>query len=71
MAYRDCALGMRVRIHPEQAREAILSAYRRVKGNTTKAAELLGVNRATLKRWVCRLELRDDIDQIRLDSDAA
>lgn len=70
MAYRECELGLLVRLDEKRAGVRIMRAYRRSKGNTTKAAERLSVDRATLKRWVRRLALRDDIDAIRSDAAA-
>lgn len=65
MAYRDCTLGNLVKSKPKKARERIMKAYRRVNGNTTRAAAHLGVARSTLKRWVSSLNLRTEIEAVR------
>lgn len=70
MAYRECELGLMVKLFPDDASTRIMDAYRQTDGNTTHAAELLGVNRATLKRWVAKLSLRKAVEKLR-DPEAA
>lgn len=63
--YREQVLGALVRVAPDQAKAQILEAYRRQEGLTVDAAQMLGVGRRTLQRWVKLLALHAQIDRIR------
>lgn len=65
MGYQQSELSLRVRLHPKEAAKQILDGFRRADGQTVRAAELLGVTDRTLDRWVARLGLRHQVEEIR------
>lgn len=65
MAYRPNEMGMLVTINPDQARKRLLSAFTKCDGGTTQVANKLGVNIATVKRWIARLEIRPQVEEMR------
>lgn len=66
--YRPTALGLLISTDPERAKVRILRALRAAGGNNTRAAAALGVDLATLKRWVNKLELRPQLQALRAAS---
>lgn len=71
MAYRHSELGEQVTSDPTKAAKTIIRAAKKVDGIMTPLADELGVNRATLYRWIETLDnnyaqnVRATIDGIR------
>lgn len=58
-------IGYLIAFEPELARRQLLEVFRAEVGMPTRVARRLGVDHATVKRWVARLGIRGEIDQIR------
>lgn len=72
MSYKPNKMGMLVQINPDQARKQLLTAFRRYDGGTTQVATALDVNIATVKRWIAKLEIRPQVEEMRqIAADAA
>jgi len=54
-----------MRSEPQKAKVELLRLLRAHDGNNTSAARQLGVDVATLKRWIQRLGVRAQLDQMR------
>jgi transposase len=65
MARRRIPLGVLVRVDPNRARRALVIAYKGTRGNASAVARMLGVDHATVLRWVTRLNLADEIERVR------
>jgi len=65
--YRTIELGQLVRIDREEAVRRILEAHMRTRGNTTRAAEELGVSRRHLVRLLAELNLAGAVSRMRRD----
>jgi len=58
------SMGSLIRNKPEQARERILAAFLKAKGNRARAAQELGLsNVRSLYRWIDRLSLWEAIEK--------
>jgi hypothetical protein len=57
-------LGALIVTHPEDAKEQILAAVLRAKGDRKKAAELLATTHRSFYRFVEKLRLWDEIDKL-------
>lgn len=62
MTHQRATMG---RVLGDSVRGLILAAYRAENGNSTRAAERLGVSRRTLLRWVERYDLRAQVQAAR------
>jgi transcriptional regulator with GAF, ATPase, and Fis domain len=58
-------MGLKVRLHPEEAVRDILDAFARSKGRHAGAASQFGVTVRTLDRWVARLGLQSQVETIK------
>ncbi len=65
MAFRATRWAYLVRFEPDKAKQKILQAFKKTKGNAVKAAELLDVSHRSLTRAVGALSLTDEIDKLR------
>lgn len=66
MAYRQTRLGLLIALGQHQtAKRVIREALRNADGSVNGAAEILGVDRSTLRRWIHKLRLRRDVNQMK------
>ena len=67
MAYRDTDIGLMLRVKPDQTKKKLLRLFKKHDGNTTYVADDVGVDVATVKRWIikCGAEFRAEIESYR------
>jgi hypothetical protein len=67
MAYRDTDIGLTIRLDPTKGKRQLLRLFTRHEGNTTHVAKAVGVDVATVKRWIvkCGTEFRAEIEALR------
>lgn len=70
MAHRDTEIGLMLRANPGKAKARLLKVFAKHGGNSTYVAKALGVNVATVKRWIgkCGDEFRQQIQAMRDDA---
>jgi hypothetical protein len=61
-------IGTIAMFQPERARELILSAAAKAKGNVREMARIFDVTEVTMHRQINKLELRADVRKIRSDA---
>lgn len=68
MSYRKSELGLMMQVNEQAARARIVEAYRKAEGYVPAAASILGVGARSLVRWTTELDLRKEVDKIRVDN---
>ncbi len=58
-------IGALIRAKPDEARTKILDALRAANGNRRRASLALGAGPRSIYRWIEKLELWDEVDEIR------
>lgn len=64
MGYVHHRVNYLIDLEPEKAKEEIFTALKQAKMHRPTASEILGVNAATLYRWITRLSLSREIRKL-------
>ncbi|MHA1569043.1 MAG: hypothetical protein ACTSXZ_06200 [Alphaproteobacteria bacterium] len=65
MSGKVSKIGLQIQLDPARGARSLLALFKRHGGMPTAVAAAAGVSHSTVKRWVSRLDLRDQIDEIR------
>lgn len=65
MGFRVINLGLRVKLHPEEAAREIREAVKAADSNIDAAADALGISHNTMHRYIDDLGLRQELEAMR------
>lgn len=65
MSFEPTEMTFLIRVQPDVAKVRIMESLRATAGHLEKAAAMFRVSRATLGRWIHKLELEDDLLALR------
>lgn len=65
MSFEPTEMTFLIRVQPDVAKTRIMDSLRMTAGHLEKSAAMFKVSRATLGRWIHRLELEDDLLTLR------
>jgi transposase-like protein len=65
MSFKETDMSLSVRANPAQAKGRIIMAYHKTGANLEEAAKLLDTTDRTLRRWVLRLKLTDELRRLK------
>jgi hypothetical protein len=71
MSYVAHELGALVQHSPNDARQAIVAAFRSTGGSKIETTRVLGCTMNTLYRWIARLELNGVLENVRRELEKA